>query len=152
MQGNEKENVFAFGYIDVDMALSSLGWVSLNQALPKAADGTINKYDCWIDDGAFFNGNLLPGSYQLAEFGMGHSRVDFWAHAFRFKMDKPGIYFLGSFKVKRDKDIFSHSIGLEKVDSPAESEILEKFVIPSASGTKWELPLKNRLKELKEKK
>jgi len=109
MQGNEKENVFAFGYIDVDMALSSLGWVSLNQALPKAADGTINKYDCWIDDGAFFNGNLLPGSYQLAEFGMGHSRVDFWAHAFRFKMDKPGIYFLGSFKVKRDKDIFSHS-------------------------------------------
>ena len=67
-------------------------------------------------------------------------------------MDKPGIYFLGSLKVKRSSDVFSGSISLEKKETPSENEVLEKFVIPSAAGTKWELPLKNRLKELKEKK
>jgi hypothetical protein len=152
MQGNDKENVFAFGYIDVDMALSSLGWVSFIQLLPKAPDGSMKEYAFWTGDGAFFNGNLPPGSYLFEKFGMGHSVINFGAHAFKFRMNKPGIYFLGSYKVKRDADIFSHSIGLEKKDSPAESEVLEKYIIPGAAGTKWELPLKNRLEELKGKK
>ena len=149
MKGNDRENVFAFGYIDIDMQLSSLGSVSLMQVLPKTPDGKVNEENCWTQDGAFFNGNLLPGTYALYRFSMGKSQANFGSHAFLFKMDKPGIYFLGSYKVKRSADIFSSSIGLEKQVKPTESEVLGKFIIPSAAGTKWELPLKNRLKELK---
>ncbi len=145
-----------FGYVDMEDAPTNLDWFSIRQVLPKTDQPYWNAA---IDEGMFWGSHFKPGAYQMNSFG-GFSRwrnTNFsfelpqqYAENFRFKIDnKPGIYFMGSYKYKDVKTGFFEQgkFDFVAVKSPTERELLERLLKFTDSKT-WEARIRKRLQEL----
>lgn len=107
--------------------------------------------------GNFWVYNLMPGSYQIAEivgmptgFSMGGPTVYHLSfaqsqkNASAMRIDEPGLYYMGSFKVvASEKGKFE----MARVDNPSEKEVLEK-ILKRNRMSYWEPIIKQRLAEL----
>jgi hypothetical protein len=154
---NDPTNSLVFGYVDMDDAPTGISYATLMQVAPPT------KSPYWglaVRKGLFYSAYLPPGSYQLSRFG----GSGFWAgeHAYNFprqgnqtalRIDKPGIYFLGSYKYKTAKSgMFEPGkFSMEKVGKPSEAELLKRVLAESDDIPKsaWRDKIQARLKQLK---
>jgi len=152
-----------FGYIDMKDAQPDLEWILLNRVeVGKEA----TSYPLRVKDGIFFLENLPQGSYFLSEFGGRATnffsagalivfrpyfyRVGVDAKEHRFKIESPGVYYLGTWKFKVVKGGFFER---DKFDLDSAKEPGQKALVVSllevAKGTPWESKLRNYQKSLK---
>lgn len=145
-----------FGYVDMQDAPTDLDWVSVRQVLPKTDKPYWNEF---TNDGMFWNSHLTNGAYQMDSFG-GHSgwrNVDFtfalprqYAEKLRLKIDKPGIYYLGSYKYIKVKTGFfeADKFDFVPVKSPTEHELLERLLKDYTRGPDWDARIRKRMAEI----
>src|SRR5262245_59700014 len=140
------------GYIDMQDGPCWLHWFNLKQVLPK-----VDKPYYWfrIDEGTFYAEYIPLGSFQLSEFGGDGSWPSNTRYTFKFpqqmeglRLEKPGLYYLGSFKMKDEGNFFKSKYDIDLAETPTERQILEKILL-HAKGTEWEERLRKRLEELK---
>lgn len=148
--------VLIFGYIDMDDAPTNADYVTIRQYKPKPKD---NKpyWTATGQDGLFWYSNLVPGSYQMVAFG-GHScwknasynynMQDFDKNESALAMEKPGVYFMGSFKYMHVGSFFSNKFDVQKTSTPTEKEVLQ-LLLPYSKGTYWEPLIQKRIGALK---
>jgi hypothetical protein len=155
---------FVFGYIDMQAADPGLNWVTFQQLAPIARDPDMPGR---AKDGIFYLENVAPGSYQVYDFGgrgggffakgkLYYSYpvsfpVSRQSGSMRVKVEKPGVYFLGSYKyvsVKGSRFTTSYVYDLEPLKSPSQREVLERL-LPMVQGTQWEGRLKQHVRSLK---
>ena len=141
----------------MDDAPTSIAYASLQQVAPPSE---APYWSLAVRKGLFYSAYLPPGSYQLSRFG----GSGFWAgeHAYNFprqgnqtalRIEKPGIYFLGSFKYKTEKSgVFEPGkFSMQKVSKPSEAELLKR-ILDEGSGIKdsaWRDRIQARLKQIK---
>jgi hypothetical protein len=154
---NDPTNSLVFGYIDMDDAPTSISYATIMQVAPPT------KAPYWglgVRKGLFYSAHLPPGSYQLSRFG----GSGFFAgeHAYNFprqgnqtalRIDKPGIYFLGSYKYKSEKSgmFEAGKFSMQKVAKPTEAELLKRILAESddISKSAWRDRIQARLKQIK---
>jgi hypothetical protein len=155
---------FVFGYIDMQDADPGLNWVTFQQLAPIARDPDIPGR---AKDGIFYLENVASGSYQVYDFGgrgggfFAKGKLYFsypvsfpvsrQSGSMRVKVEKPGVYFLGSYKyvsVQGSRFTTSYVYDLEPLKKPTEREVLERL-LPMVKGTKWEGRLTQHLKGIK---
>lgn len=66
------------------------------------------------------------------------------------RIDKPGIYFLGAYKLKKLGFFNGNKFDIEPIQSPSEAEVLTQL-LPHAQGTQWEERLRVHLAALNKK-
>ncbi len=142
-------NTLVFGYMDTKDAVTGLDWLRVRQVHPRTDDPLIDTY---IDDQMFYGNNFRAGAYQIDSFGAGRFALLFPRQGVeigRFKLDKPGLRFIGSFKLKKESTgIFNPSkFELEPLSSPTERELLERL-LKLAESKAWEAKIKKRIQEL----
>lgn len=152
---NPAKNTLVFGYIDMDDAPVKLGWFNIRQVLPKTDKPFWNLA---VDDGMFYHSFFTEGSYQVDAFG-GHSGWKNANYTFsfprqnadtgRFKITKPGLYYIGSFKYKEVKTGWFEQgkFDIEAVNSPSERELLERL-LQTAESKPWQDRIRKRIQEL----
>jgi hypothetical protein len=154
---NDPTNSLVFGYIDMSDAPTGVDYAWLMRVAPPS------KTPYWqlgVRKGLFYNTHLPTGSYQISRFGgsamfAGQHRYDFprQANETALRVEKPGIYYLGSYKYKKVKTgVFEQGkFAIEKVESPTEAELLKRLLDESAEvkGTAWEDKVRARLAKLK---
>jgi hypothetical protein len=146
----DPERSLVYGYVDVKDGPCDMDEFAMRQVLPKVEDGG---YFFRVDDGAFYAEYISPGSYQMGLlrgwgwFPGGNVRhtLGFPQQAEGLRIDRPGLYFVGSFKIK---DLGKRKFDVEVCEKPTEREILEK-ILPHAGGTVWESRVRQRMDELK---
>lgn len=154
---NDPTNSLVFGYVDMDDAPTGIEYAKLQQVAPANEQGY---WSLGVRKGLFYSGYLPPGSYQLSRFG----GSGFFAgeHAYNFprqgnqtalRIEKPGIYFLGSYKYKTEKSgMFEPGkFSMQKVNKPTEAELLKR-ILDDGSGIKdsaWRDKIQARLRQLK---
>ena len=132
---NDAHLSLVYGYIDMDDAPSSLGWVWI-----KLYDGQNKGYAAVTRKGLFFHVGVEPGPYQVERFGR---HTTFWSnteYTYDFgtrgrnetaiRIDKPGVYFMGAYKYvdiptgwfQQDK------FKVERTQTPSERELLTRLV------------------------
>lgn len=127
---------------------------------PDYLDGVnVNK----MRPGYFWVNDLVEGEYQLASiasvgFSAGASQyglsrgnsftgVSFPTdekHISHVKIDKPGLYFMGSFKLVAEKDSFT----FRRIKDPSEAKVLKRM-LKRTHGTHWKGVIESRLAQLK---
>lgn len=140
---------FVYGYIDMAEAPSMLGHFQLRKVKPKTDEPYWN---IRTHDGVFYMENVPPGSYQISRFGgpggffssASYYYYDFPRQSGGFRIDKPGVYFIGSYKYVDAGSWFNRKFDIEKIDSPSPQEVLER-IMPFVTGTKWETRLRANL-------
>ena len=154
---NDPTNSLIFGYVDMDDAPTGISYASVQQVAPPS---DAPYWSLIVRKGLFYSEYLPPGSYQLSRFG----GSGFWAgeHAYNFprqgnqtalRIEKPGIYFLGSFRYKTEKSgMFEPGkFSMQKVNKPSEAELLKR-ILDEGSGIKdsaWRERIQARLKQIK---
>lgn len=161
----EKNSILIFGYINDKAAPFSMEWGDLKQVRPKT-DEPIKDFRS-NNEGLFYLENLPTGSFEIASVGgperglisnayydwnMPQARDDV---AFRKRMQikakKPGLYFVGSYKINKLKD--GGMFGTDKYETVITKEVSEKQALKKlliyADGTKWKDIIRKRLKKLK---
>jgi len=142
-----------FGYMDMGEApATELTAFSLRQVLPKTDKPFLHMR---THEGVFYIENVAPGSYQMSQFGgpggMFSSASFYWFNFPRqsdgFRVSKPGLYYLGSYKYKKAGSIFNPKFDVESIKTPDEREAIEK-ILPFSKGTKWEGQLRERVNQL----
>ena len=140
------------GHIDMKDGPCWLHWFTMKQVLPKVEKPY---YNFRIDEGTFYAEYIPPGSFQLSEFGGDGSWPSTTRYTFKFpqqlqglRLEKPGIYYIGSFKMTDEGSFFKSKYDIELAKTPTEREVLEKLLL-RAKGTEWEERLRQRLEELK---
>ncbi len=155
---------FVFGYIDMADAEPRLDWVTFQQVAPVVKDPSIPGR---AKEGVFYLENVAPGSYQVYDFGgrgggffaKGNLYstyplsfpVSRQSGLLRVKVEKPGVYFLGSYKyvnVKGNRVATNYVYELERLRAPTEKEVLAQL-LPTVKGTMWESRLSDHLRKLK---
>ncbi|MGH7255233.1 MAG: hypothetical protein ACREI3_05590, partial [Nitrospirales bacterium] len=140
-QPTSNQTSFVFGYIDMQDADPGLDWVTFQQLAPVAKDPDIPGR---ARDGIFYLENVALGSYQVYDFGgrgggffaKGNLYATYpvsfpvsrQSGFMRVKVEKPGVYFLGSYKyvsVKGSRFTTSYVYDLEPLKTPTEREVLE---------------------------
>lgn len=146
---NPANHSLVFGYIDTEDSMGTMYWLQARQVLPKTENPLI---DINIQDGMFYLNSFKLGSYQLEAFGnakfiLYFPRQD--ADKARFKIEKSGLYYLGSYKINRTKDgIFSASkFDIQTTTKPTEKELLER-ILKLTESKPWEDRIRKRLQEL----
>lgn len=154
---NDPTNSLVFGYIDMDEAPTSISYASLMQVAPPT------KTPYWglaVRKGLFYTSYLPPGSYQMSKFGgsgflAGEHVYNFprQANQTALRIEKPGIYFLGSYKYKDVKTgMFEQGkFSIDPVNKPTEAELLRR-ILDEGSGIKdsaWRDKILARLAKLK---
>lgn len=145
-----------YGFIDMSDAPSNVDYVTLRQYKPKPKDG--NPYrNAKAVDGLFWFDQLPPGTYQVVSFG-GHSwwkntsysysMHDFAKNETAITIQKPGLYYLGAYKYKKEGPFSSGKFSMIRLDSPTEKEILQRL-LPYSTDTQWEAMIKKRIGALK---
>jgi hypothetical protein len=153
----QKESL-VFGYIDMDEAPVSMDWMQFRQVLPKTDDPLLATA---VDDGLFYSSRLRPGAYEVDTFGghtfLGNTYYTFQIPRqsvtdFRFKFNKAGVYFLGSFKYKKvDTGFFGPiEFSVERIAKPTERELLQRM-LDEAKTDAWKARINLALKELDRK-
>jgi hypothetical protein len=146
-------NSLVFAYVDMGDAPTSVDSASLK---PQGEEGF---WTMGIEDGLMFQEYLPPGSYQLASLeGSSFLHGDvvysfplYGRNEASVAIQKPGIYFLGSFKYKEVKTGFFEQgkFDIERVDSPTEVELLNRMLKQKwVKGTQWEARIRARLAAL----
>lgn len=151
---NDPTNSLVFAYIDMGDAPTSVDEASLK---PQGEEGY---WHMGVDDGLLYQAHLPVGSYQLAtlsgsSFLHGEVEYDFAAYgrnASAVRIEKPGIYFLGSFRYKEVKTGFfeADKFDIERADTPTELELLNRIMkLDWVKGSQWEKKIQARIAELK---
>jgi hypothetical protein len=154
---NDPTNSLVFGYVDMDDAPTSISYATIQQVAPPTQEPY---WSLSVRKGLFYSAYLPPGSYQLSRFG----GSGFFAgeHAYNFprqgnetalRIEKPGIYFLGSYKYKTEKSgmFETGKFSMQKVKKPTEGELLKR-ILDDGSGIKdsaWRDRIQARLKQIK---
>jgi hypothetical protein len=163
-QPRSNQMSFVFGFIDMQDADPSLDWVTFQQLSPVAKAPDI---PARARDGIFYLENMSPGSYQVYDFGgrgggfLAKGKL-YYSYPVSFpvsrqsgylraKVEKPGIYFLGSYKyisVSGNRLTTNYVYDLEPLKTPTEREVLERLLV-IVKGTQWEARLVEHLRKLK---
>jgi len=150
-------NSLVFGYIDMDDSpAKELEAFTLKQVLPKTDKPYWNMRTY---EGVFYMENMPNGSYQLNQFGgpggffssASYYWFNFPTQADGFRVTKPGLYYLGSFKYKKAGSFWNPKFDIEPIESPGEREAIEK-ILQYSKGTGWEGMLLKRYQKLGGKK
>jgi hypothetical protein len=154
---NDPSNSLVFGYVDMDDAPTGISYASLMQVAPPTQEPY---WSLAVRKGLFYSAYLPPGSYQLSRFG----GSGFWAgeHAYNFprqgnqtalRIQKPGIYFLGSYKYKTEKSgmFEAGKFSMQKVNKPTEAELLKRMLDEGSEikDSAWRDKIQARLKQVK---
>jgi hypothetical protein len=141
---DDAERSFVFGYIDMDDASSGIDWLQVERVAPYSE---ARFFHMRLHDGAFYQENLPTGSYVLADFGSDggfmKSRVLYSIpkqdNPLRFVIDRPGVYFVGSWRYRSVKTgLFRpDQFDLEPVPSPSAKQALAS-ILPFTKGTSWQ--------------
>src|SRR5262245_1136364 len=154
---NDPSNSLVFGYVDMDDAPTKISYASLQQVAPPT---NAPYWGLAVRKGLFYSAYVPTGSYQLSSFGgsgffAGEHRYNFprQGNQTALRIDKPGIYFLGSFKYKTEKSgMFEQGkFSMQKVAKPTEAELLKR-ILDEGSGIKdsaWRDRIQSRLKQIK---
>lgn len=152
----EKTASLVYGYIDMDEAPSDADWVTIRQYKPKPKDDKPYISAKGVD-GMFWYDQLVPGSYQLVEFGgssfwknasYNYSMQDFSKNDTALVIAKPGLYFMGSYKFRKAGTFWKPKFDIERTETPTEKEILQRM-LPYSTDTQWEDLIKKRIARLK---
>ncbi len=151
----EESSSLIFGYIDMEDAPSPLIHVSMKLMRP-VTDKPY--FGFWVNDGLFFRGDTPAGVYKFTQFA-GGPRYGSTTHRYRFPdqgkgmldqtIDKPGTYFVGSYKYREvDTGFFeAGKFELEPTTTPTELELLRR-ILPYANDPYWVTMIENRIREL----
>lgn len=150
---NDPTNSLVFAYVDMDDAPTGIDSASLK---PQGEEGY---WTMGVEDGLIFQEYLPAGAYQLASLSGSsfmHGEVvynfpTYGRNQSSVRIQKPGIYFLGSYKYKEVKTGFfeADKFDLERVDSPSEPELLNRMLKQKwVKGTQWEARIRARLADL----
>ena len=154
---NDPTNSLVFGYIDMDDAPTSISYASIMQVAPPTQ---APYWSLAVRKGLFYTAYLPPGSYQLSRFGgsgflAGEHQYNFprQGNQTALRIEKPGIYFLGSYKYKDVKSgmFEAGKFSIENVNKPTEAELLRR-ILDDGSGIKdsaWRDRILARLARLK---
>jgi hypothetical protein len=158
---DDPTNSLVFGYVDMADAPTSVDVVRLRQVAPPPPDDRAF-WRMGVRDGMFYNSYLPSGSYILASlYGSSWWRGEYQYNFPRqqgggdtaVRADKPGIYFLGSFKYKSVKTGFLEAakFDIERVNSPTEAELLQRMLDKDQELAKstWGDKIRQRLARLK---
>lgn len=154
---DDPSNSLVFGYVDMSDAPTSISWAKIMQVAPP----TDKPY--WgtdVRDGLFYTYYLPPGSYKLSTLGgSGFFRGEYQYNFPKqgsgqgVRIEKPGIYFLGSYKYKKVKTgmFEAGKFAIERVDTPSEAELLKRILDKDGEvkGSAWEPKIRARLAQLK---
>jgi hypothetical protein len=152
---NDRTNSLVFAYIDMRDAPTEVDNASLK---PQGEEGY---WHMSVEDGLMYQQYLPPGSYQLATLSgsglfKGSYRYSFPIYGRNqsaIRIQRPGIYYLGSFRYKGIKTGMFDADGkfdIERVDSPTEVELLQRILNQEwVTGSQYEERIRNRLAELK---
>ncbi len=144
-----------FGYIDMEDAPSDLFYVDMKRMRPVT---DTPYFYFWVVDGLFFRHNTPAGTYKFTQFS-GGKRYGNITHKYDFPaqgkgmldqtIDKPGIYFVGSYKYREvDTGFFeAGKFELEPTTTPTELELLRR-ILPYAHDPYWVTMIENRIREL----
>ena len=156
---NDPGNSLVFGYVDMADAPTKISGAQIMQVAPP----TEKPY--WgtdVRDGMFYTYYLPPGSYKLAtlhgsSFLKGEYRYSFPRQGSEqgVRIDKPGIYFLGSYKYQTVKTgMFEQSkFDIARVKSPTEAELLQRMLDndPELKKSVWADKIRERIARLKKR-
>jgi len=157
---DDPTNSLVFGYVDMADAPTSVDVVRLRQVAPPPPDDKAF-WRMGVRDGMFYNSYLPPGSYILASlYGSSWWRGEYQYNFPRqgggdtaVRADKPGIYFLGSYKYKSVKTGFLEApkFDIERVDTPTEAELLQRMLDKDSELAKstWGDRIRQRIARLK---
>jgi len=161
-KGQKRSGSFVFGYFDMEFAGPDLDWTLLYRFEQGEQTKTIPMRTL---DGVYYLEHVPPGAYTIGEFGgratefFSSGEIILWRpyfytigaeEAFRVKIEKPGIYYVGAHKFLLIKGGMFHNdkFELKLMDHPTQKEVLTK-IIEKAQGTEWEAPLRSYLAKLK---
>ncbi len=154
---NDPTNSLVFAFVDMQDAPTGIDNASLK---PQGEEGY---WHMGVDDGLLFQHYLPNGSYQLATLegsSFLHGDVVYQFPAYgknesAVRIQKPGVYFLGSYRYKEVKTGFfePNKFDLERADSPTELELLNRLLKQDwVKGSQWDARIRARITELSKKK
>ncbi|HEX6843202.1 MAG TPA: hypothetical protein VF113_16835 [Stellaceae bacterium] len=123
-----------YGYIDMEDAPSSLGWVRI-----KLYDGKNQGYSAAVKKGLFFHIGVEPGPYQVERFGRHTTFFSNTEYTYDFgtrgrndtavRIDKPGVYFMGAYKYVEIRTGWfeQNKFKMERTQTPSERELLARL-------------------------
>jgi len=143
-----------FGYIDTKGSEMYLSRVYLAPNEPGKKKDYMETRLLDTDD-AFYLENVKRGSYRLDALsgiyyssGMLSTFPESGPGAYTFKIDKPGLYFVGAYKYKIIPiSLVKRTFELVPLTSPTQKDILQK-ILPYTKGKKWEALIRKRIREL----
>lgn len=141
-----------YGHVDMTDGPCWMSWFTMKQVLPEVEKPFWNFR---IHEGAFYAEYIPLGSFQFSEFGGQASWPGNTIYTFKFpqqlqglRIEKPGLYYLGSYRMKDESSFFKAKYDIDVSEKPSEREVLEK-ILPYAAKTSWEERVRKRLEELK---
>jgi hypothetical protein len=155
---NDPTNSLVFAYVDMSEAPTKIDGASLK---PQGEEGYWHMNVA--KDGQLLSQPYLPpGAYQLSQlegsgFFAGNNVYRFPAYGRNetaVRIQKPGIYFLGSYRYTKVKTGFFEGgkFAIERTNQPTELELLQRLEKESwVKGTQWEARIRNRIAELRGK-
>jgi hypothetical protein len=150
---DDPDNSLIFGYVDMSEAPSKAEFFGLRQVAPGPGFANIE-----VTNGLFSSGLIPLGSYQFAnftKFGFSNRSYSFPVqnNPYSLRIDKPGIYFLGSFKYKKIETGFFEDgkFSFEKSNTPSEATLLKRLLDEDSDlrNSTWGNKIRARLAELK---
>ena len=158
-----KNSILIFGYLNDKDAPFTMKWGDVKQVRP-ATDEPIKDFRS-NNEGLFYLENLPLGSYKIMTLGgpekglsnsfydwdLPQTRDDAAFKRMEIRAKKPGLYFVGSYRITKLKD--GGLFGTDKYETVATKEVSEKKALKKlltyAGGTKWQKIIEKRLKQLK---
>lgn len=152
---DDPTNSLVFGYVDMSEAPTQVQAAWLQQLAPPTE---APYWRLGVKDGVFHSVYVPPGMYQISRFyGSGFFAGE---HNYNFprqgnstavKIDKPGIYFLGSFKYKAEKSGFFEpgKFSMERTSKPTEAELLARILDDSEEikASPWADRIRARIRQ-----
>jgi hypothetical protein len=145
---------FVYGFMDMEDAPTDLGWIDLERVSPRTEE---RFYHMRVDEGVFYGEFMDPGSYVVSSFGAEASmfstrtvyNVSLQQSPFKLVVDKPGVYFVGSWKYHEVETGFFEQAkyGLEETERPTAAEVIRR-ILPHAQGTVWDAYLRRYAQSL----
>ena len=141
----DPERSLVYGFVDMSDGPCPLDWFSMKQVKPKVEEPYYSFRTC---DGAFYAEYIPLGSFQLSKFG-GAKTLGNTFYSFVFpqqlpglRIEKPGLYYVGTFKMKDLGNFFKSKYDIDLAEKPTEREILE-IMLPRAKGTAWDAKIRS---------